>query len=376
MKTKTKSLNERRPLRKNVAAKKLTLRKNRGWERAAYAAGCRSVGWFWPNSAEGEPPDDIQWLHWLNLSWARWFQKHEFRYVPLLSYPLACRQFIRGFIQMANININHNLLLPTTKKVSCILTVMNEEATLQSQLNELVRLPFEDIIVVVNGSTDNSYEIARNHPSRAIIAHFDSALGYDVGRAVGAKLSNSDILLFLDGDMTISVDLLLPFIYEIEKGADVVLNPISTMLPNLDRRDAVSDIKEFLNHCLGRKDLNADSLTAVPHALSRRAIERLGAKVLAVPPVAHVRAVRYGLSVVSSPVAADVINRNRLRKQNVGPENQIEQLIIGDHLEALHELMEEEAPRLRFPDHMRQHHFMEERKDDGVRNNNPDHPDL
>ncbi|TXK84737.1 glycosyltransferase [Paenibacillus sp. N3.4] len=252
---------------------------------------------------------------------------------------------------------------------------MNEEATLQSQLNELVRLPFEEIIVVVNGSTDNSYEIVRNHPCCATIVHFDSALGYDVGRAVGAKLSHSDILLFLDGDMTISVDIMLPFIYEIEKGADVVLNPISSILPNYDQRDSVSNIKQFLNLCLGRKDLNADSLTAVPHALSLRAIERLGAKVLAVPPVAHERAVRYGLSVVSSPVVADVINSNRLRKQNVGEENHVEQLILGDHLEALHELMETSAPRLNFPDLMRQRHFMEERKDDSVQNN-LDHPDL
>ncbi len=186
------------------------------------------------------------------MRWAKWFGKHAFRRVPRLSYPLACGRFIRGFCETANIDISSNLLLPTTKSVCCVLTVKNEAATLRAQLNELRRLPFEEIIVVVNGSTDNSYEVARNHPVQATVVHFDSALGYDVGRAVGARMSHSDMILFLDGDMTIRVDLLLPFIYEIEKGADVVLNPISSLLPTFERRDSVSNIKQFFKYMFGK----------------------------------------------------------------------------------------------------------------------------
>ncbi|WP_201318133.1 MULTISPECIES: glycosyltransferase [unclassified Paenibacillus] len=360
------AVKKKRPLRKPVAAKSVNSRKKKAWDKGAYAAGCRSVGWFWPKSIDGEPPENIQWERTINVRWAKWFGKYAFRRVPQLSYPLACRRFIRGFCETANIDISSDLLLPTTKSVCCVLTVKNEAATLQTQLNELRRLPFEEIIVVVNGSTDNSYEVARNHPVQATVVHFDSALGYDVGRAVGARMSHSDMILFLDGDMTIRVDLLLPFIYEIEKGADVVLNPISSLLPTFERRDSVSNIKQFLNICLGRRDLHADSLTAVPHALSRRAIEKLGTSVLAVPPVAQERAVRLGLSVVRSPVTVDVITRNRLRKQNVGLGNRVEHLILGDHLEALHELMGNFGPRLHFPDSMRQRHIIEEGADESV----------
>ncbi|CAG7638314.1 glycosyltransferase family 2 protein [Paenibacillus allorhizosphaerae] len=151
------------------------------------------------------------------------FRKHKFKEIPQTTYPLACKRFIRGFCETANIQINNDLLLPTTKKVGCVITAMNESVTLQTQLNELARLPFQEIIVVINGSSDDSYEVTRNHPSKATIIHFDAALGYDVGRAVGAKVSESDMLLFLDVDMSIGVDLLLPFIYEVEKGA-VTLN--------------------------------------------------------------------------------------------------------------------------------------------------------
>lgn len=374
-----------RMARKKASASKPKLSRKRApakdpqkdWEEKAYAAGARSVGWFWPKLAAGEPPSSVQWARQLNLCWAEWFGKHRFNEIPQTTYPLACKRFIRGYCETANIQIHNDLLLPTTKKVGCVITAMNESVTLNSQLNELARLPFEEIIVVINGSSDDSYEVVRNHPGRATIVHFDAALGYDVGRAVGAKVSMSDILLFLDADMSIGVDLLLPFIYEAEKGEDLVLNPISPLLPPADRRDMVSHVKQFLNICTGRKDLQVDSLTAVPHALTRRAIEQIGTSMLAVPPVAYARAIQTGLRITRSPLPVNVIAMNRVRQQqNVGSGNQVEQLIIGDHLEALFVLMEQASPRLQFPDDMRQRHYIQGGRDSGYVEYKPDHSDL
>lgn len=348
-------------LHKNKVKKREAYASKR-WEEEAFEAGYRAVGWYWPSLAEGQPPVNVQWIRRLNECWAKWFNKKAFKSVPNVSYPVACRRFLRGFCDAANIEVSCDLLLPTAKSVTCIIPARNELDSLLAQLNELSRLPFYEVIVVLNGSTDNSYEAVRKHPIGAKIVHFDASLGYDVGRAVGAKVSASDILLFLDGDMSVRVNLLLPFIYEVERGADVVLNPISSLLPTGDHRDTVSNAKQFLNICLGRRDLESDSLTAVPHTMSRRAVERLGCAVLSVPPVAHQRAIRSGLSVVRSPVAVDVIKLNRIRRDNTGAGNQVEKLILGDHLEALREMMNETGPRLRFPDNMRKRHLIKERK--------------
>lgn len=347
-------------LRQDAAVRRTAQRKRSNWSDGAYAAGCQAVGWFYPKTGEGEWPERLQWMRRLQSEWADWFRKQSFAFIPQASYPLACRRFIRGFCETAGLREQPDLLLPTGRTTACVVTVMNEEATLPAQLNELNRLPFHEIVIVVNGSTDRSYEMARQHPCRPVVVHYADPLGYDVGRAVGAALVTSELTLFLDGDMALGVDQLLPFIYELEKGADVVLNPVTSLLPGFDRRDAVSHAKQFLNMCLGRDDLGADSLTAVPHALSGRALERLGAAVLAVPPLAHQRAIRSGLHVVSAPAAVDVIKSNRLRKQNVGEGNLVEQLILGDHLEALDDMMAAVTPRLRYPDHMRKRHYTEE----------------
>lgn len=311
------------------------------------------MGEFWPSKGVGSPPEEKQWEQHLQQTWGTWFRNHNFKKIPTKSYAIAYNRFIQGYCKMANMRIKPEFLLPASKTVTCVITAMNEEHFLQAQLDELQKGPFNEIIVIVNGSTDRSFDVARQHPVQATVIHFDFALGYDVGRAVGAKLANSDVVLFLDSDMCISSKLLMPFIYEVEKGADVVLNPISSLLPVFSKQDAVSQLKQFLNISLGRNDLQADSMTAVPHALSRRAIKTLGVGVLAVPPLAQARALHVGLKVVQSPKVVDVIKRNRLREHNICSGNQVENLIVGDHVEALYDVIQERGPRLLFEDRLR-----------------------
>ncbi|MCF2132550.1 glycosyltransferase, partial [Strepomyces sp. STD 3.1] len=83
-------------------------------------------------------------------------------------------------------------------KLSIIIPACDEGDTIANVIKEAKGLnPFE-IIVVANGSTDNTEEIARSLNCRVI--SFEEKLGIDVGRAVGAKEAKGDILLFLDGD--------------------------------------------------------------------------------------------------------------------------------------------------------------------------------
>ncbi|MDK8210708.1 glycosyltransferase, partial [Bacillus subtilis] len=82
-------------------------------------------------------------------------------------------------------------------KVSVIIPACNEADSLLPVIKEVQKMkPFE-IIVVVNGSSDTTKEIAEDAGCRVI--YYEEALGINIGRAIGAKKAKGDILLFLDG---------------------------------------------------------------------------------------------------------------------------------------------------------------------------------
>ncbi|AIW41407.1 MULTISPECIES: glycosyltransferase family 2 protein [Paenibacillus] len=217
---------------------------------------------------------------------------------------------------------------------AAVVSACNEESTIDRVLGELEKLPFTDIIVVLNGCTDGTRStVAKHHPSVTLV-NVPDRLGHDVGRAVGARMTQADIVLFVDGDLPIPASDLLPFLHAVDQGTDVALNDLGRHLPPYAQQDSVTRCKAFLNRVLRRPDLGASSLTAVPHALSRRLLDQLGSAVLAVPPKAHAMAILHGM-IVAAVHAVDVIKTNRKRTFNVGKGNAMEQLIVGDHAEAL-----------------------------------------
>ncbi len=291
----------------------------------------------------------------VNQLWLEWYREKT-HLIPLKEYASSAGSFIQAFLDQDIPLPSHILPLPTHSPVAAILSVRNEERTLPHILWQLERFPLEEMILVVNGSTDGSLAIAEDAPSVHLI-RYDEPLGHDVGRAVGAGATAAEILLFLDADMVITAEHLLPFIAAAAQGADVVLNDLSPYLPSFPHRDPVTILKEFLNRVLGRFDLHANSLTAVPHALSRRAVNEIGSATLMVPPKAHALALLKGLKVVAL-YSVDVISRNRLRNENMGASNPVEELIIGDYLEAIAAAMKWKGERLGYEDLFRKRHVL------------------
>ncbi|PZD95131.1 family 2 glycosyl transferase [Paenibacillus sambharensis] len=242
-------------------------------------------------------------------------------------------------------------VLPEHQSAAAVVSVQNEEQTIGRVLQELRKLPLCDIITVINGTTDGSLAAALDVPGITIV-HMPEPLGHDVGRAVGAGMTDADIVLFVDGDLPVPASELMPFLTAVSKGADVALNDIMPYLGRFDRWDDVSVIKAFVNTALGRRSLRANSLTSVPHALSRKALETIGTGRLAVPPAAQAAAILAGLKVTAC-YSVDVITRNRVRRTNTGRGNDVARLIMGDHMEALSNAMEQEGPRLGLPDLVR-----------------------
>lgn len=246
----------------------------------------------------------------------------------------AGKAYMQGYSRSAGRSLS---IVPVHlhRTAAAVVSACNEESTLAQVIVQLKRLPLTEIVVVLNGTTDQSLEQVLTH-SRVTLVYEPNRAGHDVGRAIGAKVTTAETVLFVDGDMVIPAEQLAPFLYAVDRGDDVALNDLSSLLPAFARQDEVTRMKAYLNRTLGRADLQSNSLTAVPHALSRRMIQAVHPESLVVPPKAQALAIQHGLR-VTAPSQVDVIRSNRLRSTNVGSGNPVAKLIIGDHLEAIAE---------------------------------------
>ncbi len=83
-------------------------------------------------------------------------------------------------------------------KISVIIPAYNEEESLPHVLNDLPRDRLHQIIVVNNGSTDRTAEVARENGATVV---YEKRRGYGRACLAGmAALDAPDIVVFLDGD--------------------------------------------------------------------------------------------------------------------------------------------------------------------------------
>ncbi|OCT14013.1 hypothetical protein A8709_00220 [Paenibacillus pectinilyticus] len=244
------------------------------------------------------------------------------------------------------------MLLPTVRTVGAIVTVKNAERTISRVLEQLKRMPLHEIIVIVYGTSDHTLERVRSH-SHALIVHYPEQIGPHVGRAIGAKLSTSDILLFVEGEDVVRAERLIPFVKDIDRGADIALNNRTPYLPQFADWDTLTVMKHFLNVSFNKPDLHANSLMDVPHALSRNAFQHVSYAALMVPPKAQIQAILAGLH-ITAPTSFRTLAWSPARR-NVNL-----QLSIGDHVEALEAAMHEKGERIHFPDIIRKREVIKE----------------
>jgi glycosyltransferase involved in cell wall biosynthesis len=199
--------------------------------------------------------------------------------------------------------------------VSVIIPAKNEEGTIYKVIKEANKVHENtEVIVVVNGSSDSTFGQAQK--AGAKILHFDYSLGHDLGRAIGAIHAKGEILLFLDGDFYIPFSLLQPYIHSIGVSeCDIALNYYPNRTTKMNAHTAT--LKFLLNSYFNHHSLQGASLTNVPHAMSRKALNEIGIEHLAIPPLAQAIAMFKRINVKGiNYLPVHKKNKKRTEKEN------------------------------------------------------------
>lgn len=283
-------------------------------------------------------------------AWARWWFGRS-RSGRGKAYLQHARSFMLGYAKASGQPVGRLLPLPTEKSAAAVIHAATGHPAISAVLEQLGRLALDEIIVVAGGLPDDQRRLIREHPAGPVLIHYPEPLGYGAGRAVGARFAAADVVLFLEEHEPVRAEQLLPFITAIAKGNDLAISAMPGQQGPFWSRQPAAMLKEFMNLTQGRRDMGSASLEHCPHALSRRAIDRLGAASLAVPPVAQTQALLQGLRVAAVPLPS--VHRRSGGRQVPPPSGTMSEVLMGDRLEALHEQLRATGPRSRYPDRLR-----------------------
>jgi len=305
-----------------------------------YAAG-RGDGLAWRSSAVSPfGPDDVR-----KAVHERWGKRYGNgggrRASDWQSVVRRGGQYAAGFMQGCGMQA-YAVPVPLTSTAAAVVCAGKDEDALRTVLGQLRALPFQEIVVIAGNSSERLYAIAREC-GNAMVVCLPEAVDSDVGRALGAKLTGADTVLFADGERAASADRLGRFLWECDGGKkDVVLNDIASKMGLFKHRGGTERLFEFLNASLNRPDLKINSLAALPFAMSRQALDTLGAAALTVPVKAHAQAVLKGLRIGTGGFAG---------RSGTGLSSDAEwRKTAGDHAEAWVEAFGIRGNRLKFAD--------------------------
>ncbi|MDH5279952.1 MAG: glycosyltransferase family 2 protein [Thermoleophilia bacterium] len=116
-------------------------------------------------------------------------------------------------------------MTPPSPQISVVVPCLNEEAAVGNvveQALEGIRRSGRsgEVVVVDNGSTDSSAEVATDHGARVVV---EPRHGYGSAYLAGLAAAQGDYIVMGDADETYPMDELAPFVDRLEQGDDLVI---------------------------------------------------------------------------------------------------------------------------------------------------------
>ncbi|QRG70347.1 glycosyltransferase family 2 protein [Brevibacillus choshinensis] len=229
-------------------------------------------------------------------------------------------------------------------EVSVVIPLNEDTNVLRQLLENIKQLNLTaEVIVVCPASARIS--VPQAHSSWVHVIPTDSSQTYDDSRAQGAYHAKGDVVLFLDERAIVAPALLKKYVTDIQNGADIVLTGAEPVRAN-KRLNPPRNAYRLLNHLLGLHELGSSTMSKIPYACNRKALEILGHDGLRTPPLGLVRAVEAKLKIVKvSPLPAIAWSRDL---QGIGKKGTRQ--ILQDHAIAIQSILQVVGKRGGLPD--------------------------
>ncbi len=234
--------------------------------------------------------------------------------------------------------------------IHAIVPVKNEGSQIPQTLDMLLSTLCDKIIVILNGCEDDSLKIVKDHDNKRIeYIYFNKALGIDIPRVVGAHMAlkdNAKGVVFVDGDMQKGIAKQIDEIIQaLKKGTDMAL---TNCYPNIGKVSSTASLhlyyRKLLNLELGiYKEIGYSIPSHGPHGLSRRLLDAIELKELAIPPVSLALSAKNHFLIDAVTTIPVTFMPTTIRDDFHA--NQITKTIIGDCIEAIQSFKGEERTR-------------------------------
>lgn len=131
------------------------------------------------------------------------------------------------------------------KKVTILIPNWNGKKWLKKCLKSLekVKYPSKEILVVNNGSTDDSAEFLRKNYPKVRVAELKKNIGYAGANNVGVKEAKGEYVLLLNNDTEVAPDFLKPLLSKIE--SDDSIGAVQPQIRNMEDKKMIDSIGSF-----------------------------------------------------------------------------------------------------------------------------------
>lgn len=234
---------------------------------------------------------------------------------------------------------------------AAVIPALNEEKSILATLTTVMSLPVQYIIPVINGCSDQTFDLIQAIPDQRLhLLHFSEPLGIDIPRAIGALYARRlecQGVLFVDGDMSGPIAAnLRQLLQALENGADLAL---TNCYPYITNRAKLAQLVLRFRGRLNRElhlfqTLGLATPTHGPHALSARALAALPPEACAIPPLTLYEARQARLKmIVATSIRHEDLHSPRKHRRHA---RLIAKTIIGDCVMALHKAQGKPATRI------------------------------